>query len=198
MTDSRSGFSGEVGGDGVPGGKPSLFWGLLVGVVVVDVITKWLAVRTLVPQRLPHQVLGEAVRLTLVYNPGAAFGLHLGPFSRWIFMALTLGALAVLWRLYRSTRAGETSRTVALGLVCGGAIGNLIDRVRSELGVVDFIDVGVGDWRWPTFNVADMAVSSGAFLLAWVLWGEDRRAALAAEQQAAAADAEPLGAGDTR
>ena len=58
-------------------------------------------------------------------------------------------------------------------MVCAGAIGNLIDRIRSPLGVVDFIDVGIGDSRWPTFNVADMAVSIGAFLLAWVLWGEE-------------------------
>jgi signal peptidase II len=63
---------------------------------------------------------------------------------------------------------------MALGLVCGGAVGNLIDRIRSPAGVVDFVDVGVGDLRWPTFNVADMAVSVGAFLLAWVLWGEER------------------------
>ena len=57
--------------------------------------------------------------------------------------------------------------------MCGGAVGNLIDRLRSPIGVVDFLDIGFGDWRWPTFNVADMAVSVGAFLLAWVLWGED-------------------------
>jgi len=57
--------------------------------------------------------------------------------------------------------------------VCGGALGNLIDRIRSAAGVVDFIDVGIGDMRWPTFNVADMAVSIGAFLLAWVLWGDE-------------------------
>jgi signal peptidase II len=62
---------------------------------------------------------------------------------------------------------------IALGLVCGGAIGNLIDRVRSPIGVVDFLDIGFRDWRWPTFNVADMAVSIGAFLLAWALWGEE-------------------------
>jgi signal peptidase II len=64
--------------------------------------------------------------------------------------------------------------------------------VRSPLGVVDFIDVGIGDARWPTFNVADMAVSTGAFLLAWVLWGEDRDAALEdrrATARAAAAEA---------
>ena len=52
-------------------------------------------------------------------------------------------------------------------------MGNLIDRLRSFFGVVDFIDVGIGDSRWPTFNVADMAVSVGAGLLAWVLWQED-------------------------
>jgi signal peptidase II len=46
--------------------------------------------------------------------------------------------------------------------------------VRGPQGVVDFIDIGIGDMRWPTFNVADMAVSTGAILLAWVLWGEDR------------------------
>ena len=106
-------------------------------------------------------------------------------------LLFTAGALVVLWSLYRSTRDGDTPRVLALALVCAGAVGNLIDRVRSELGVVDFIDVGVGGWRWPTFNEADMAVSVGAFLLAWVLWGEDAaehadRAEKAAEGAAAA------------
>jgi signal peptidase II len=64
----------------------------------------------------------------------------------------------------------------ALALVCAGAIGNLIDRLRSFFGVVDFIDIGIGDARWPTFNVADMAVSIGAGLLAYVLWKEDQAA----------------------
>jgi signal peptidase II len=125
------------------------------------------------PSRMPREVLGETLRLTLVFNPGAAFGLHLGPWSRWIFTALSIGALVLLWELYRSTRAGDTVRTFALSLVCGGAIGNLVDRLKSGRGVVDFIDVGVGTMRWPTFNVADMAVSCGAVLLAVVLWRED-------------------------
>ena len=154
--------------------NPPLFWSVVVVIVVADVITKALAVYSLYPQRMPHELLGPAVRLTLVYNPGAAFGLHLGMYSRWIFMALTVGALVILGRLYRSTRDGDLLRTLAIALVCGGALGNLIDRIRSAAGVVDFIDVGFGDMRWPTFNVADMAVSIGAFLLAWVLWGEDR------------------------
>jgi signal peptidase II len=158
--------------------NPALFWGVLATVVALDVVTKVLAVANLSPQHIPHDVLGEHLRFTLVYNPGAAFGLNLGPYSRWIFMALTIGALVVLWRLYQATRQGDLYRTLALGLVCGGAVGNLIDRVRSPLGVVDFIDVGLRDMRWPTFNVADMAVSIGAFLLAWVLWGEERETAM--------------------
>jgi signal peptidase II len=150
-----------------------LFWSVLAVVVIADVITKAIAVYSLVPQRIPHELFGEAVRFTLVYNPGAAFGLHLGEYSRWIFMVLTVGALFILGRLYRATRDGDLLRTLAIALVCAGAVGNLIDRIRSAQGVADSYIDEIHDARWPTFNVADMAVSVGAFLLAWVLWGED-------------------------
>lgn len=153
-----------------------LYWGVIVTVVLLDVVTKWLAVKHLSDYFGHVRVLGDGLRFTLVYNPGAAFGLHLGPYSRWIFTALTIGALGILWRLLTATRPGDTPRVLAIALVTSGAIGNLIDRLRSSQGVVDFIDVGIGDHRWPTFNVADMAVSSGAFLLAWVLWREEREA----------------------
>ena len=157
--------------------KARLFWGVVATIVASDAFTKILAVDNLVPAYSPRPVLGSAVRLTLVYNPGAAFGLHLGPYSRWIFTALTIGALVLLRHLYRTTVAGDWMRTLALALVCGGAIGNLVDRLKSGRGVVDFIDVGFGAHRWPTFNVADMAVSCGAVALALVLWREDGRAA---------------------
>lgn len=160
--------------------NPRLFFGVAGSVVLADAFTKILAVDRLMPTRLPREVLGETLRLTLVYNPGAAFGLHLGPWSRWIFTALSIGALVLLWELYRTTRARDWVRTLALSLVCGGAIGNLVDRLKSGRGVVDFIDVGVGTMRWPTFNVADMAVSCGAVLLAIVLWKEDTAQASAA------------------
>ncbi|HVX38519.1 MAG TPA: signal peptidase II [Gemmatimonadaceae bacterium] len=168
-----------------------LFWPVLVVVAAVDALTKALAVSRLLPQRLPHDVYGELVRFTLVYNPGAAFGLHVGQYSRWIFMVLTLVALLILGRLYYSTKPGDVIRTLSLALVCGGALGNLIDRVRSPLGVVDFIDIGFGDSRWPTFNVADMAVSLGAFLLAWVLWGEDTEPQQASVPAPVAVTSEP-------
>ena len=153
------------------------FWAVVVGVVLLDVITKQLAVRYLMPQHTPHEMIGDWVRLTLVYNRGAAFGLHLGPHSRWIFLLLSVGALYILARLYRTSGRGDLVRVTSIALVSGGAVGNLIDRVRHDLGVVDFLDVGIGDMRWPTFNVADIAVSTGAVLLAWVLWGEDSKLA---------------------
>lgn len=155
--------------------RARIFWPVIITVVLSDIVTKWIAVRDLYPRGVPREVFGDVVRLTLVYNRGAAFGLHLGEYSRWIFLVLTIAALVILAQLYRQTVAGDIPRTLAIALVSAGAIGNLIDRVRGPQGVVDFIDIGFGDTRWPTFNVADMAVSSGAVLLAWVLWYQDQQ-----------------------
>ncbi|MGV3709917.1 MAG: signal peptidase II [Gemmatimonas sp.] len=157
--------------------KALVFWPVLVIVVLADFITKSLAETLLAG--VPREVIGDTVRLVLVYNPGAAFGFHLGAYSRWIFMALTFGAVFILWRMYRNTTSGDLRRTFAIASVTAGAIGNLIDRIRTDLGVVDFLDIGFGAHRWPTFNIADIAVSGGAILLAIVLWDEDKRAALA-------------------
>ena len=162
-----------------------LFWPVALAVVLLDVATKAIAAATLFPPMIPHPVIGEAARLTLVYNRGAAFGIHVGTYSRPIFVALTIGALVILWRLYRATAPADWWRVLALSLVSAGAVGNLIDRVRSARGVVDFIDIGTSTWRWPTFNVADIAVTTGAILLAGVLWHEDRAAAREASVRAA-------------
>jgi signal peptidase II len=145
---------------------------------------------------VPHRIIGDVVRFTLAYNPGAAFSMSLGAYSRYIFGAFAVVALVVLWRLYRMTgagvRAGDRMRIVALGLAWGGAAGNLIDRFRSPLGVVDFIDIGVRDWRFWTFNVADSAVTIGALVLAWSLSREEHEANAARAAQAQA----PVGTGD--
>jgi signal peptidase II len=157
-------------------GPRALTWRQFVGVVLTvvlsDAFTKLLAVDRLSPAHVPHPVFGEWFRFTLVYNPGAAFGLHLGPWSRWIFIVLTFVAVTVMWRLFLASPPDARWRSWALALVSGGALGNLVDRLTSARGVVDFLDVGVGAWRWPTFNIADIAVSTGAILLTIVFWNE--------------------------
>lgn len=169
-----------------------VFWTTAVVVVVLDAITKWLAVSHL-PEHLPQNIVGNVVRFTLAYNPGAAFSMSLGENSRYIFGAFAICALFILWRLYQKTAAGDMIRVLALGLAWGGAAGNLIDRFHRPEGVVDFIDIGLGDVRFWTFNVADSAVTIGALLLAWVLWREDRRALAIAAAEAAARDEQQVG-----
>jgi signal peptidase II len=150
------------------------FWGIVAIVLLADFISKALAVEYLTPRHVPHRVLGEVVRFTLAYNPGAAFGMHLGPASRWIFAALSVVIVVVLLRA--TSDLTRLSRLSAFGVpvVVGGAIGNLLDRIRLRDGVVDFIDIGIGDVRFWTFNVADTAVSIGAACLVIALWQQDK------------------------
>jgi signal peptidase II len=151
-----------------------LFLGTAAVVIVLDLITKALAEAHLT-RMAGVRVLGDVFQLRLVYNQGAAFGLHVGDYSRWIFLAFAVVAVVVLNRLSRASAEGDAFRQLACGLVTGGALGNLVDRVRSGRGVVDFLDFGIGSLRWPTFNVADIAVTCGAVALAIVFWKEDRR-----------------------
>lgn len=152
--------------------KARLFWPMFGAVVVLDVITKALAEHFLV-LHLPRRVFGDALRLTLSYNQNAAFGLSLGIGSRWTFVVLAIIALAVLTGLYRSTPTHQRWQVASLALIAAGAVGNLIDRIRADRGVVDFIDVGLADARFWTFNVADSAITVGAIILALTLWTAD-------------------------
>ena len=159
--------------------KASRFWPLLLVVLALDVTTKSLAVEHLVPEYVPHEVLGDWVQLTLAYNPGASFGIEVGPYSRVVFITLAALAVVILGQLYRATAPGDRARAAALGLVTAGALGNMLDRIKSGRGVVDFIDLGVGSARFYPFHVADVAITLGAVLLAWILWQEDRKQSLA-------------------
>ena len=111
-----------------------------------------------------HRILGDYVRLTYIRNPGAAFGLF--PGSRYLLIGISVIAVGVVvWVVW--ARRARLRTVFPLGLILGGALGNLIDRVR--LGqVVDFIQVGVPPHYWPVFNVADSAVSIG---VAWLAVG---------------------------
>jgi signal peptidase II len=93
----------------------------------------------------------------------------------------------VLGSMVRHTRDDDRGRLFVLGLLVAGAIGNVVDRLRSAQGVVDFIEVGVGSYRWPTFNVADSAITVGAIALAVSLWLEGRQRGQEAAKEAGAA-----------
>lgn len=153
--------------------RNTLFAACAAFVVLLDQATKWMASAQLELGE-PVLVFGDFVRLTLVHNTGAAFGLF--PGSRGPFIVISVLAIGVvLYLFFRETHRNVQNR-VLLGCILGGAIGNLIDRVR--LGwVVDFIDMGIGQTRWPVFNVADSAVTLGVVFLAWNLARAGRDAA---------------------
>lgn len=152
--------------------KAVTFWPVLLSLIVLDCTTKELAVDRLSPAHIPHPILGDVVRLTLAYNRDAAMGLSLGAYSRIVFGGIAALMLAALV-FYRRQISGQTSvTTIALALIGGGAAGNLIDRVRSARGVVDFIDVGIGNARFWTFNLADAGVFCGTMLLLLMLRGD--------------------------
>jgi signal peptidase II len=170
-----SASAGQTSARSWNGGKLGLFAGVLFGVVAIDLATKKLIEATF---HLYQQVnvIGDYLRLTYIHNPGAAFGIQFGPpgYSRFIFLGLSVIALIALAGMYWVTPQKDRVRLSAIALICAGAIGNLLDRVRSSAGVVDFLDVGIGDLRWPVFNVADIAVTTGAVFLALSLWREEQ------------------------
>ena len=158
--------------------KAKWFWPLAIVLLLADCATKR-AVENSLELGVPTPVVGETVRFTLSYNTNAAMGFQVGGDKRRLVLSvMTVAALIVLGVLYHRTRPADRLRVIGVALVAGGALGNLIDRVRSSAGVVDFIDVGVSNVRFWTFNVADMGITIGAILLMLALgrWGGVTRA----------------------
>lgn len=155
-------------------GKAVVFWPLVSLLVLADCTTKQVAAERLEPEHVPHEVLGDVVRFTLAYNPGASFSVSLGEHTRWILTALAFGVLGALMVQYRRAAPHDRTLALALAFIVAGASGNLLDRLRRPRGVVDFIDIGLGDVRFWTFNLADVAVFCGAVLLANLLIRRDR------------------------
>ena len=137
-----------------------LFGALAIAIVVFDQVTKAVVVGSLaVGQRV--DVIDGLVRIVHSRNSGILFGML--PDSAPLFAVVSLLVL-VLILLYESRAGRSLVTTLALGLLLGGAIGNLLDRIRYA-SVVDFVDLGVGSLRWYTFNVADAAISTALVLL---------------------------------
>lgn len=150
-------------------------------VVALDQLTKhlfWSNARN-------YQIIEGFFNITLVKNAGAAFGVLQG--GRFFFVAASVVAVALILYIGSRLPPGEQSRRVWLGLILGGALGNLIDRVRAG-EVVDFLQIGIGGHYWPVFNVADMGVTIGAALLIFHAVKSPRTHAAAAP---VAADGEP-------
>ena len=136
-------------------------------VVVLDQLTKFLAVAYLA--KGPVELIPGHFNLVLVYNTGAAFGVFSNfAHSHWFLVAATLVAIAVALWIAFGPGGRRPSVRLCIGLVIGGGVGNLIDRLRIGR-VVDFADFYIGNWHWPAFNIADVAISLGGIYLAWLL-----------------------------
>lgn len=140
----------------------------LAGIAVItaftaDFVTKWLIVNTVMK---PPRVIEIApfLNFRLGYNMGVSFGMFQDVFSAYPLVLAGISMAIVIGILIWAIRTTSQLETFALGLVAGGAIGNVVDRVRHG-AVTDFLDVYVGAWRWPTFNMADVMITSGVGLL---------------------------------
>ena len=147
------------------------FAGLAAIVIVIDQVTKQY-VDANFPVASVHAIPGIAeptplidgfVRIAKTYNTGGIFGLFGDSAVVLALASIFVIALIVIYQ-WREGIRGPWALTVALGLLLGGALGNFIDRIRLQ-AVIDFVDMGIGDWRWYTFNVADAAISIALFLL---------------------------------
>jgi signal peptidase II len=142
-----------------------------IGVLILDQMAKsWIRATMTLNETIP--VVGDVVRLTYIHNEGAAFGLSIGSYSSQIFLVLAAIASALVLYLLLTAPREERMQRVSLALILGGALGNIIDRIRWSM-VVDFIQVGVAGHFWPIFNVADSAVTIGAAMLAWTYLFKD-------------------------
>jgi signal peptidase II len=142
--------------------RPVRMFVTAAAIVVADQIVKR-AVVAFLNMGDPVNVLGSVARFTRTENTGAAFGVFQGRGVWFIVVSAAAGiAIAAFSREIAKMRRGEQ---IAFGLILGGAVGNLIDRVRLG-AVVDFIDIGVNNVRWPSFNVADSGITIGVTLLA--------------------------------
>jgi signal peptidase II len=137
-----------------------VFFGLAGLVLVVDQLTKAWLVANLSPGEV-MQVIGDYVRLVFSQNSGALFGLFRDNAALFGLVSIAVIGLIVV---YHGRVGRSLYLSIALGLLLGGALGNMTDRLRLGY-VVDFVDMGIGDFRWYTFNVADAAISASIVML---------------------------------
>ena len=135
-------------------------------VIALDQFSKWWALHALAPAGVPHPVIPGFLNWTLAFNRGAAFNFLAdgSGWQRWFFAVLALVICAVLLVWLARTPRRDWRTGLPLGLIVGGALGNLIDRLHAAQ-VTDFIHVYFRQWDYPVFNVADCGITVGAVLL---------------------------------
>ncbi len=138
---------------------------IAVVIIVFDQITKWLVVEN-VDYGASIPIIKGFFNITRVHNPGAAFGLFAHKQS--LFIIFTLVTIVVISTLALKYAKRDLKLQLFLALILGGAIGNLIDRIRFQY-VIDFLDVYLSKYHWPAFNVADSAICVGIGLLTYML-----------------------------
>jgi signal peptidase II len=139
-----------------------------VAVTVLDQITKT-AISSRFLLHESYEVINGLFNLVYVMNPGAAFGFLAGAsatFRYIFFIGITVIAMLLIIYYLVKSQHGSIVTVASLTLIFAGAVGNLIDRIRFG-AVVDFLDVYIGAWHWPAFNVADSAITVGAALMIW-------------------------------
>ncbi len=133
---------------------------IIVEVVFLDRITKSIVSQRLIPNK-SLSIIGNFFKVTLVFNPGGVFGTRIGGNLFYILAAIFAALILVVWFLKKKT---SVAHITAISLMLGGAIGNLIDRIRIGK-VIDFLDFGIGNYRWYTFNIADSAITVGITII---------------------------------
>lgn len=137
------------------------------GIIVLDQLTKLLILQYL-PLHSSLEIIPGFFNLVHVRNPGGAFSIFAGADSalrQGLFMGLTVFIVIVLLFAYRKLRPEDRWTRTSYALIVGGALGNLVDRLRFGGEVIDFLDCYVGAYHWPAFNVADSAITAGALML---------------------------------
>ena len=154
-------------------------------VIILDQLSKYIVIQSLPLYQswAPVPALAAFFQFTHATNTGTAFGLF--PNAGWIFGLMAVVVSGAIIYFNERIASGNIWLRVALGLELGGAIGNLIDRVRLGY-VTDLLDFG----PWPVFNLADLAIVSGAVLLAWIVLREEREAKKAAAAESATPESE--------
>jgi signal peptidase II len=165
--------------------RTRLLWfiSLVPPLFLLDLVSKRLVLKHMVPYGPTVELIDGIARLRFIYNEGIAFGINpsflgtsaLAAFSVLVALLMT-GYLFFAW-------LGEKPILAALCLIVSGACGNLYDRIAWGR-VVDFIEIGIGDVTWPVFNVADLAVTAGALLLAWRMFATEKNSSAAQNKNA--------------